>query len=91
MQFSSALILAAVATLTTAIPTNVSPAHELVQRAPVCGYFYDEYLGDKTGNLVYGDGAVCHRLRKDGENPNGDSIYRIVLDNKRCISCEVYR
>jgi hypothetical protein len=94
MQIPFILITAVVATFTTALPTNKASEQQLSKRNPVCGYFFDNYLGDSTGGYVYGDNVDpdrgCQNLRKEGENPNYDSTYTVVLDNPQCQYCKVY-
>ncbi|KAK3201541.1 hypothetical protein GRF29_185g1289489 [Pseudopithomyces chartarum] len=97
MHFST-LVIAAIATFAAAVPTEIGHNQQLNKREPVCGYFYDTYLGSGTGWYVYGDfvdkgypaGSHCQELRKPGENPNDKSIYRIVLDNPQCSYCIIY-
>jgi hypothetical protein len=78
--------VAAMATLATCLPTDATPAHQLVQRdGPKCGFVLGK--GTTVPKDVLGGGTQCNNL----VDIDAESLeFKIVFTEPKCEWCETF-
>jgi hypothetical protein len=94
---SPAFVVAAIATLATALPTDATPAHQLVRREdPICGFVSQAGTEAGTGTVpkIYG-GGKCFTFSEEFHDAttghvSKDQKYVVVFKDSGCEWCETF-
>jgi hypothetical protein len=79
--------IAAMATLATCLPTDATPAHQLVQRdGPKCGFAFAKGYSENTRDVL-GDGTDCKKL----SDLDAESLeFSVVFTEPKCQWCDTF-